>query len=233
MPFLFVDYDQGAGGEHFCNALSQAPQCEKIFIQVFDSGRTKVHDFFNQEFLKPEPAITDISLAPDNVYRIVPTHQHVALANRLLGPIKSIRIQQPSNGIFWQFQKHQQIKKVLLAVEPTDQYFIGFLQILKNTHNNTKFLSRVKRSMDNLSLTLLALGQEPTEANRQNYLEQQIKYRVIKDPDYPYDLYIPYETLITDADWVVNQIKEKFDIDVDIDLFKKYKHDFENYQAQT
>ena len=53
MPFLFVDYDQGAGGEFFCESLSQSKQCVKLTSEKYKSERTKVFDQFDQEFLKP------------------------------------------------------------------------------------------------------------------------------------------------------------------------------------
>ena len=53
MPFLFVDYDSGAGGEFFCEQLSQSKQCIKLTSKKYESGRTKVFDRFDQEFLKP------------------------------------------------------------------------------------------------------------------------------------------------------------------------------------
>jgi hypothetical protein len=55
MPFLFVDYDQGAGGEFFCAQLSLSSQCVPLQVERFDTGRSKVHDQFGQEFLKAAP----------------------------------------------------------------------------------------------------------------------------------------------------------------------------------
>ena len=40
MPFLFVDYDQGAGGEYFCANLSRSPQCTEMKNVLFGNGRT-------------------------------------------------------------------------------------------------------------------------------------------------------------------------------------------------
>ena len=55
MPWLFVDYDQGAGGEAFCLKLSQSPQCKTLRGEKFPNGRTKVYDEFDQEWLKIVP----------------------------------------------------------------------------------------------------------------------------------------------------------------------------------
>lgn len=232
MPFLFVDYEQGAGGEHFCVSLSQASQSENLTFIKFDSGRTKVQDAFNQEFLKPLPSI-DVNVVSDSSkYNIIPAHRTTKLASKLLKDIKSIRIQYPVNSTYFKFLKHQQINKVLLASEPTDTYFIGFLKILKQTYNNTTFLSKVNRSMDNLSLTLLAQGIEPTNENRQNYIKKLTTFAPLPEPDFDYDLTIAYETLFTDAEMVVSNIQEKFGIDVNIAFLKKYQDDFEKYQAQ-
>ena len=232
MPFLFVDYDQGAGGEYFCVCLSQSPQSENLKFTRFDSGRTKVHDKFKQEFLKPTPN-PDIKITPDGVhYNIVPTHRKTSLANQLLKNIKSIRIQYPVNELYFKFLKHQQINKVLLASEPTDEYFLGFLKLLTQTYN-TEFLSKVNRSMDNLSLTLIAQGIEPTLENKQQYITKLTTFKILPEPDFKYDLTIAYETLFTNPELVVNELRQYFGIDVNINLLKKYQEDFEQYQAQT
>jgi hypothetical protein len=240
MPFLFVDYDHGAGGEYFCSCLSQAPEAEPLEFVKFDSGRTKIRDVFNQEFIKETPNL-DIKLPTVGPkYNIVPSHRNTALAKQILTQICSVRIQRPVEGHYYKFFKHQQITKVLLANEPTDSYFFGMLKILAQKYNNTDFLSRVTRSMDNLSLTLLAQGIEPTDANRQQYIEDKFKSYVsdstevpdVREPDFKYDLTIPYETLFTDSKSIVDDLQQSFGITVDINLLTKYRKDFELYQAQ-
>ena len=52
MPFLFVDYDHGNGGEKFCAGISQSAECEKLNFTVYENGRTKVKDCFLQEFFR-------------------------------------------------------------------------------------------------------------------------------------------------------------------------------------
>ena len=91
MTFLFVDYDQGAGGEHFCVSLSQSPQSEKLKFTKFNSGRTKVQDAFNQEFLKPVASL-DIKIPFNGAkYNIVPSHRNTKLAKDLLKNIQNIK----------------------------------------------------------------------------------------------------------------------------------------------
>lgn len=231
MPFLFVDYDQGAGGEYICYALSQAAKCVPLSTQIFDSGRTKIQDIFDQEFLKFHPIVYSTPAVPADRYVLVPTHRKTKLAKNLLGNIHSIRIQQPKDKIFWNFQKYQQIQKVLLAVEPTDQYFLGYVKLLKERYQNVKFLSKVKRNMDNITLLLLAQGLDPTDENQQIYLENLKKFKIRKEPEYQYDLTIPYEKLFADPAWVVEQLKDKFDIDISVTLFEKFQNDFKQYQT--
>lgn len=231
MPFLFVDYDQGAGGEYLCFALSQSPQCVPLTAQVFDSGRTKIKDFFDQEFLKCQPQIKEIEhTIPDDKYVIVPTHRNTQLAAQLFDNIKTVRIQHPKEKIFWDFLKYNQIKKVLLSVEPTDEYFIGYLKCLKDDFDNTDFLRKVRRNMDNLTLLLLAKGIDPTQQARDDYLENLKTFRLLSEPDYQYDLVLPYEQLHVDVDWTVEQIKNKFSIDANLCWFKKFQNEFREYQ---
>ena len=233
MPFLFVDYDQGGGGEYLCSCLSQAPESEKLHFHTFDSGRTKIQDVFDQEFLKPTPS-TDLDIPPlGEKYLIVPSHRQTALAKKLLNNIRSIRIQYPTHKHYFDYLKHQQINKVLLCQEPTDFYFLGLLKILSQQHNNTGFLSKVNRSMDNLSLTLLAKNIEPTEENRKQYLSNLQIFKPVAEPDFDYDLTIPYEKLCSDPEAVAVDIQQQFDIAVDAKLLKKYQENFEQYQAQT
>lgn len=234
MPFLFVDYDHASGGEYFCSCLSQTPQAKPLKFDKFESGRTKVQDVFGQEFLKIIPKISKIKVPPDTEkFTIVPSHRHTALAKQLLKNIKSIRIQRPVEEKYYKFLKYQQINKVLLATEPTDAYFIGFLKILSEQYNNKSFLSKVNRSMDNLSLTLLAQNIEPTEDNRQQYLNNLRVFKIKPEPNFDYDLIIPYDRLFNDPESIAIDLQKYFELEVDINLLKKYQNDFEQYQTQT
>ena len=233
MPVLFVDYDQGAGGEYFCQVVSQAPECVTLSAKKFESGRTKINDRFGQEFFKPRPSI-DINLVlSESLYELIPAHRTTTIARQLLGNIFSIRIAWPIEPLAYQFLQYQKIHKVLLVSEPSDQYFIGYLKFLKEVHNNTEFLKRVDRSMDNLSLNLLAINQEPTLENRQQYLDNLYIYYARPEPDYKYDLVIPYETLISDPDLVASQLTEKFGITIDAAPFKKYRDEYQQFQTST
>lgn len=232
MPFLFVDYDHATGGEYFCTCLSQTPQAEPLKFDKFESGRTKVQDVFDQEFLKITPDINKIKVPPDTEkFTIVPSHRHTALANQLLKNIKSIRIQRPIEEQYYKFLRYQQINKVLLATEPTDGYFIGLLKSLSEQYNNKSFLSKVNRSMDNLSLTLLAQNIEPTEDNRQQYLNKLQIFKTMTEPNFDYDLTIPYDRLFNDPESIAADLQKHFALEVDINLLKKYQNDFKQYQA--
>jgi hypothetical protein len=233
MPFLFVDYDQGGGGEYLCSCLSQAPESEKLHFHTFDSGRTKIQDVFDQEFLKPNPS-TNLKIPPSGEkYLIVPTHRHTDLAEKLLTSIRSIRIQYPTDEYYFNYLKHHQINKVLLCCEPTDFYFLGLLKILSEQNNNTDFLSKINRTMDNLSLILLSKNIEPTEENREQYLTNLRMFKPIPEPKFNYDLIIPYEKLCSNPSAVAVDIQQQFNIAVDVKLLKKYQDNFEQYQTQT
>ena len=238
MPFLFVDYNSGAGGEYFCHVISQAPECVTLTAQTFKSGRTKINDLFNQEFLKPHPIINNTIQSSATLYDIIPAHRTTPLAMAKLDKIFSIRISGPLDLISRQFLWHQKINKVLLAVEPTSQYFIGQLKLLQKKYNNKKFVKKVNKSMDNLSLILLAMNQEPTLENRQKYLNNMYiynmnSYNTPPEPDCHYDLVIPYKTLLSDPTWIARNLAEKFNITISAAPFEKYRNEYQQFQTST
>ena len=212
MPFLFVDYDQGAGGEKFCAGLSESPECEKLRYQTFANGRTKVHDVFAQEFLKPTPNI-EIKKSHTELYTIVPTHRCTDLARSLLKDVYSIRIQRPENREMHQHMIEQQIKKVLLTREPTPEYFFGLLKILSKSASNKEFVRKVKYHMLTVELILLSQNIEPTPDAVEKYL---VEIRNIKEvePDQHYDLVIPYEHLAREPASVCLALYNTFGITV-------------------
>ena len=114
MPFLFVDYDPGAGGEKFCAELSSSDQCEKLTYETYSNGRTKIHDVYSQEFLKPNPSTNLKIPPPSEKYLIVPTHRHTALAKKMLKDIRSIRIQYPTQEYYFDYLKHFLLLNILV-----------------------------------------------------------------------------------------------------------------------
>jgi len=226
MPFLFVDYDQGAGGEYLSYILSQSPQCQSINYFKTSTSRYKISDIFGQEFLKTNPCPT-LKEAHNTLYEIVPTHRQTYLGARLLKNVNSLRISNPTNEL-WDFIKQQQLYKVLLTREPTMPMFVGLVKILNQNASNTNFLNEIDHKMDNLSLFLISKGINPSKENR----DQNIKelYKQEEEPDFNYNLVIPYEKLINDPQWVKDAIQTVFKIDVNIDLLQVYKTDFENAQ---
>lgn len=242
MSFLFVDYDAGCGGEYFCSCLSQSPQVEPLEFTIFESGRTKIVDIFNQEFLKLTPDIKKVPTVGKK-YNIVPSHRNTALGKKILINVKSIRIDPPTDEYYLNFVRYQALTKVFLQKEPTAEYFLGYLKFLVQHFNNTDFLSKVNRSIDNLSLVLLAQGKEPNEENRRNFIEHNLDINLqpisvtnlskFGESDDEHDLTIPYKTLINDPTSVIVDLKEKFGIDVELCLLEKYRKDFELYQTQN
>jgi len=220
MPFLFVDYDQGAGGERFCAALSQSPKCERLEYRRFDNGRTKVHDIFAQEFLKPTPDI-EIKKSHPELYTIVPTHRHTDLARSLLEDVHSIRIQRPRDKELHQRMVEHRIKKVLLTREPTPEYFFGLLKILSKSASDKEFVRKVKYHMLTVEIILLSQNIEPTPEAVEKYL---IEIRNTKEvePDQHYDLAIPYEQLLHNPEQVKKALYLNFGITVLEDCLASY-----------
>lgn len=220
MPFLFVDYDQGAGGERFCAGLSESPACERLKYQQFNNGRTKVHDVFAQEFLKPIPDI-EIKKSHPELYTIVPTHRRTDLARSLLEDVHSIRIQRPRDKELHLHMVEQQIKKVLLAREPTPEYFFGLLKILSKSASDKNFIRKVKYDMLTVEIILLSQNIDPTADAIEKYLHK-VRNDIEIEPDQHYDLVIPYEQLVNDPEQVKKALYLNFGITVLEDCLASY-----------
>ena len=213
MPFLFVDYDQGAGGENFCARLSTAPQCETLTATVYNNNRTKIRDLFDQEFLKITPHI-EVKESHPTLYTVVPSHRHTDLAYAKLKDVYSIRIAMPSDPTLLAQLKENQIQKVLLTQEPPE-YFIGLVRILKETAVDLDFVKKIKyNTMQTVEIYLLSQGKEPTQQNIDEFL-RKLRDRTDPEPDLSYDLILPYETLQYDPDQTKLLIKNKFGIEYD------------------
>jgi hypothetical protein len=214
MPFLFVDYDQGAGGEKFCAGLSQSLQCEDIESICYPNGRTKVHDIFGQEFLKSTPNINPIN-SHHNLYTIVPTHRHTELATQLLKNVCSVRIQMPVDEHLRNHIVTQRINKVLLTHEPTPEYFFGLLKNTVADVGNTDFIKKVNIKMTTIEILMISRGIEVNPANIELWLDKiRNNYGRQPEPNFNYDMVIPYENLVYNPNQVGAQLKSKFGIDV-------------------
>jgi len=231
MPYLFVDYEQGAGGEFFCANLSKSPQCVELIATTYSNGRTKINDLFDQEWLKLEPVLKTIPTNPV-LYDVVPTHRFTNIAQQHLGSILSIRIANPVDKNYWRFLKYQQEIKVLRTTEPTDKYFLGYLKILQKQYNNYNFVKKVKKGMDNLTLILLAKNIEPTEENKQIYLKK-IYNSYTTEPDFEYNLVIKYEDLFVNPAKVKQQLFDVFGIEILTDWLLAFEKKYETYISET
>lgn len=229
MPFLLVDYDQGAGGEFFCAKLSQSPQCVPLEVTQYDTGRSKIQDRFGQEFLKPIPKPKFLEADPV-LYELAPAHRSCHVAQQLLPGVRTIRIASPGpDTVHWQYLLEQRKQKVLFAPQPEGKYFIGELKVLADKTGRQDWIRYVNRDMDNLTLQMIADGIEPTEQNRTEYLAQLLVH--YEEPDFEYDLVIPYEKLFTDTEWIKQQIKSCFDIDIVDTWLDTYRKNYdEHYQ---
>lgn len=232
MPFLFVDYDQGAGGEFFCAQLSRSEQCITLDYVTYPNNRTKVFDRFQQEFLKINPAV-DLIKADTELYEIVPTHRRTAFAKNILSDLRSIRISQPDiDDPLWYYYKQQQLLKVLLTKEPTSQQIVGLLRILVNSTSSKEFLKKIKPGMDTLSLILLADGIDPSAENKDNYISSLLANRT-PEPEFSYDLIIPYRDLFFNKQKIEQNLQEIFSITVKDSWLDTYKKNYEAYLSQT
>jgi hypothetical protein len=218
MPFLFVDYDQGAGGEKFCAGLSESTECEKLSFKKYQNGRTKVQDVFAQEFLKEKPNIKIKQSHPD-LYTIVPTHRHTDLARSLLENVQSIRIGLPQDPKLYQHMIEQRINKVLLTREPDPGYFFGLLKDLSPIDRD--FFKKIKYNMLTVEIILLSQSIDPTPSAVEQYIDQ-VRTTRYQESDQPYDLVIPYEQLVYDTDQVKIALSQNFGITVVGDWLENY-----------
>lgn len=221
MPFLFVDYDQGAGGERFCAGLSESPECERLQYETFANGRTKVHDVFGGAFLaKSNPAV-EIKKSHPSLYTVIPTHRRIDYAKSILEDVRSIRIRMPQDPVLHDRIIQQKINKVLLSQEPRPEYFLGELKILSESENNRDFIKKVRRDMRNIELVLLSQNKDPTPDAIEQYL-LTVRQQRYPEPDHEYDLVIPYEKLAYEPEQVKHTLKQRFGITVVGDWLASY-----------
>ena len=227
MSFISVDYDHGCGGEYFSLILSMAPECRSLDYKKIGE-RTKVFDIFNQEFLKPFPKINSIPTT-DKLYNVIPTHRHTELINTLLGKIPNIRIRYPTNYDYHLFVIQNTIDKVLFAKQLGIAEQVGFVKTLINDTNHN-FVKKVKHHMLNIDIMLLSKNLEPNDHNRHEYIQSLINLWPRKDPQIKYDLVISYEDLVENPHIVVDLIKQTFNINLSLDLVKKYEKDYSTFR---
>lgn len=231
MPYLFVDYDQGAGGEFFCYNLSLENKCKPMAMISTPQGRYKVIDAFDQEFIKKNP-IVNFKKSSDSLYELVPSHQNTYIAKNIGLDFKSIRIKFPTTKKFIDYVLYQQVNKVLLAPLPSAKHFFGELELLSRQVKNKDWIKKASIHMDNLSLILLANNMEPTPENKQFVLDTMFP-KEHPEPDFDYDLTIEYETLMHNTEWIKQQIKEKFAIEILGNWLDDYKKNYDAHLTKT
>lgn len=210
MPWLFVDYDQGCGGEAFCAKLSSSPECETLQYEVFKNGRTKVFDRFSQEWLKYKPNIKVVDCHP-TLYSIVPIHGRTAEASNLLGKVYSIRIANPTDPELIKIIKDNLVHKTLKTEEPNPHYYYGVMRSLLPVAVDPKKLAKLPYGTQTIDLFLTAFGYEINDANRKQ-LEKNFREDVHPEPDYDYDLIIQYADLVNNKKFVCEQLYKTFGI---------------------
>jgi hypothetical protein len=231
MPFLFVDYDQGAGGEFFCEQLSQSKQCVELTSKKYETGRTKVFDRFDQEFLKPNAPQPVVLASANGLYDIVPTHRLCKLAKTLLGEIRTIRISSPNvNDNLWNFLKYQQKHKVYLS-KLSPELFVGEIKMLARTATNPNFLKQVHSKMDWLEITLTSMNISNTNENRDYFISKALSLE--PEPTFDYDLIILYADLFFNTDKVKQNILDTFSIEITGLWLDTYRENYEAWLSQT
>ena len=230
MPFLFVDYDAGAGGEFFCANLSKSPQCNMLESIRTYKNRTKVNDIFDQEFLKLKPHPKKV--LSGSFYDIVPTHRNTPLANEFLGGVFSLRIANPTDSHLTQYLNFQRIQKLLRAPLPSPKHFFGELDNLMRVSKTKDWVRDARIGMDYIDLILLAHGIEINETNREQFIEQNFS-SFEPEPEFDYSLSVPYEDLFFNTNKIKEDIKKIFSIDIVGNWLDTYKENYDVYCSQT
>jgi hypothetical protein len=78
---------------------------------------------------------------------------------------------------------------------------------------------------------MLADGIEPTAESRTQYLENLMIHD--PEPDFDYDLTVPYEKLFTDPAGVKQVIRNCFGIEINGSWLESYGKEYEAYCQQT
>ena len=230
MPFLFVDYDAGAGGEFFCANLSKSPQCNLLESIRTYKNRTKVNDVFDQEFLKliPQPK----KILSGSQYDIVPTHRNTPFAREFLGDIFSLRIVNPTDSNLIKYLNFQRIQKLLRAPLPSPKHFFGEIDNLVRVSKTKDWVRDARLTMDYIDLIILAHEIEINEKNRVQYIEQNFS-SFEPEPDFNYTLVVPYEDLFFNTNKIKQDIKKIFAIDIVGNWLDTYKENYDVHCVQT
>lgn len=233
MPFLFVDYDQGAGGEYFCSNISHTDPCVELdWVRYPNTSRTKIYDIFDNEFLTKFPLVELRESTSRILYDIVPTHGNTKLAKEILGDIRSIRVASPTiNDPLWEYFKHNQLRKVMLSQLP-GPIFTGEIKMLARTTSNPNFLNQVNGKMDSLDIRLLSENVEPTEEIRTATLSEMLN-TAYPEPMFDYDLIIPYGDLFFNIDRIKQQLADIFNIKIKQPWLETYRENYEIWLSST
>jgi len=243
MPFLFIDYDAGIGGEYFCYNLSKANRCVTLAVDRYPSGRYQVNDVFGGAFLnlwykQKNPIIKELAELPEAIissathYEIVPAHKTTGDAKELLQDVYSIRLAYPRDRKQHDFLQY--LRKLKTGEPLNQKQFLGVTKYLKKVTKNPNFFKEIKYGMTIIELHLIALGRKPTEENIELYFNTMANNQYnFPEPNFHYDLIIPFEPLLFDIDWVKNSIKEKFDIIIKENWLERWNKDYETFTTKT
>jgi hypothetical protein len=229
MSFILVDYDHGCGGEYFSYTLSISPQCHTLERKTINK-RTKVFDVFQQEFLKFNPNINNISIPVlDEKHIIVPVHQQTNYVKNLLLDCKSIRIKYPSKLEHHLFVVKCIQEKVLNATQLGISEWSGFVKLFFDD-NNKEFLKKLNLKMNNFDIILWSKGIEPTNKNKKKYVQNLIDKFPKNEPTDNYDVVIEFSELIEDIDAIIKRIKDILQVDMSRELLLKYETEYQTFR---
>ena len=127
----------------------------------------------------------------------------------------------PVDDHLYQHIVNQRINKVFLTHEPTPEYFIGLLKNIVADVGNTDFIKKINNKMTTMEILMISQGIEVTPANIELWLDK-IRNNRRPEPDFNYDMVVPYENLVYKPDHVVAQLKSKFGIDMSGDWLSSY-----------
>ena len=227
MSFILVDYHHGCGGEYFSYALSMSPQCHTLERTQFKK-RTKVIDVFHQEFLKSHPKIDEIPIL-DEKHHVVPVHNRTYFAKNLLKDCKSIRIAYPT-----ELHHHLYVVKCIEEKVLNQRHFnikewTGFVKLYFD-ENNKENLKKINLKSNNFDIILWSKGIEPTEENKNIYIQGLVNKFPKNKLNDEYDIIIEFSELIEDIDCIVRRIKDKLQIDIPRELLLKYETEYKTFR---
>jgi hypothetical protein len=87
-------------------------------------------------------------------------------------------------------------------------------------------------NMDNAELVMLSRGIELTEENKNTFINEVVGEE-LTEPEYNYDLIVPYEDLFFNTVKIEQQLLDTFGIQIADDWLSAYRRGYDAYLTQT